>query len=444
MDIENKTFCVIGMGRSGLAAANFLADRGARVRVAEARSEAALGEAAHNLHPAVGVTYGNSTPSDDADCIVLSPGVDIDAEFLAPARARGTEIISEIELASRFAQAPIIAITGTNGKTTCTTLIGNMLKQAGKEAPTGGNIGTPFITLADRNSVDFFVIEVSSFQLEAVHHFRPKIAVLLNITPDHLDRHKTLDRYMELKGRIAENQLESDALVLNQDDPLVLEATKAQRSRKIYFSQKSEVEEGVFLQGPVILARFAGKEEIVCRVDELKEPTRWQMENVLASAAAAYLAGAPRKAIADALRDYAGMAHRLEWVRTLNGVDFINDSKGTNVGALKKSLESITRPVILIAGGKDKSGDFTPLKELLNARVKHMVLIGETRSKFRQILNGTFSYEDAQSLKDAVDQACKQSEPGDVVLLSPACASFDMFANYEDRGNQFKTIVYEL
>lgn len=444
MEIANRIFSVIGMGRSGIAAANFLASRSGRVTLVESRREDELGETAKSLHPNVQVNYGTSTPPADAECIVLSPGVDADAEFLAPARTRGIEIISEIELASRFAPAPIIAITGTNGKTTCTTLMGNILKEWGKKAPTGGNIGTPFITLVDKAARDFFVIEVSSFQLEAIHRFRPKIAVLLNITPDHLDRHKTLARYIELKGRIADNQTEDDVLVLNQDDALVERAVKGKRPRKIHFSQTSAVEEGVFLSGPVILSRFGGNEEILCRVDELKEPTRWQMENVLAAAAAAFAAGAPRGAIADALRDYSGMAHRLEWVRTLGGVDFINDSKGTNVGALSKSLTAINRPVILIAGGKDKAGDFEPLKERLKSRVKHMVLIGETRPKFRQILNGTFSYEDAETLRDAVTRAYEKAEPGDVVLLSPACASFDMFTDYEDRGNQFKTLVYEL
>ncbi len=444
METANKHFAVVGLGRSGIAAANFLAGRGGRVELVEARAEALAKDAAGALNPAVEVRYGTSEPPARAECIVLSPGVDSEAEFLRPARERGQEIIGEIELASRHARAPIIAVTGTNGKTTCTTLIGNILKTWGKDAPTGGNIGTPFISLVDRENTDFFVIEVSSFQLETIHRFRPRIAVWLNISPDHLDRHKTLENYIRIKARIAMNQSAGDALVLNHDDRRVMEAARPENVRTVFFSQKSRLEEGVFVSGQVILSRFIGEEEILCRIDELKEPTRWQMENVLAAAAAAHLAGAPRSAIADALRDYAGMAHRLEWVRTLNGIDFINDSKGTNVGALEKSLQSVTRPVILIAGGKDKAGDFAPLAALLKSRVKHMVLIGETKTKFRQILNGSFSYEDAETLKDAIDKAYTKAEAGDVVLLSPACASFDMFTDYEDRGNQFKTHVYEL
>ena len=444
MELKYKKICVIGMGRSGIAAANFLAGRGATVTLTDQRSEEELKDISPSLHQKIHAVYGDCAPQDNAEMIVLSPGVDIHADFLTAAQSRGTEILSEIELASRFSTTPVIAVTGTNGKTTCTTLIGNILEKAEVKARTGGNIGTPFISFIDQGPVDYLVIEVSSFQLEAVHQFRPRVSVILNITPDHLDRHSTLEHYMALKGRLAAQQTEEDVLILNHDDPLAMEAGKGKRAKKVFFSTKKQLECSVFLRSGVIVARFNEAEEIICRVDELKQPARWQLENILASTAVAKCVNIGKENIADALRDYSGMEHRMEWVRTIHGIDFINDSKGTNVGAVQKSLTTLTQPVILIAGGKDKAGEFEALKKLFKAKVKHLVLIGETKQKFRAILNGSFSYEDAENLEDAVSRSFKKAQAGDAVLLSPACASFDMFDNYEDRGNRFKAIVYDL
>ena len=444
MNCNNKKITIIGMARSGIAAANFLSGRGAQVTLMDVKPRADLEEAVSQLNPSVQTEFGFTTLPGDADLIVLSPGVDIESSFLEPARSLGIPVWSELELAFRFSRAPVIAITGTNGKSTTTTLIGNILNQAGKKVLVGGNLGTPFISLLEQEPADFLVLEVSSFQLEAIEQFRPHISIILNISPDHLDRHKTLARYAVLKERIAHNQTQDDFLILNQDDPGTRNLGRDRKSRKIYFSTTTEVEEGSFLRGNTLFVRLNGAEQKVCSLDELNQVMRWQAENILAAALAAALAGVPAQVTATALKQFTGLEHRIEWVRTFQGIDFVNDSKGTNVGAVQKSLQSITRPVVLIAGGKDKNTDFLPLKQILKEKVKHLILIGETKTRFREVLNGSFTYEDAGSMEEAVRQAVSKAVPGDVVLLSPACASFDMFRDYQDRGNQFKAIVRKL
>ncbi|MFQ5450177.1 MAG: UDP-N-acetylmuramoyl-L-alanine--D-glutamate ligase [Nitrospinaceae bacterium] len=444
MELKNKKITVIGMGRSGIAAANFLAARGARTTLIDGQKRDALAEALGLLHSAVRTHFETSTPEPDAELIILSPGVDSGSSFLRTARDKGVPVWSEIELASRFAVPPLIAVTGTNGKSTCTALIGHILKRAGKIAPAGGNIGIPFISLVGEVSADYLVLEISSFQLETIHEFHPRIAVVLNITPDHLDRHKTLDRYAALKGRIAENQTEEDFLILNHDDPHTRILAKGGRAKKIFFSIRTELPEGAFLRKNMLILRLDDAEKEICSLDQLRQVMRWQVENILAAAAAAALAGVEGDAIASAVKEFSGMEHRLEWVRSYRGIDFINDSKGTNVGAVQKSLGAFHQPVILIAGGKDKATDFEPLKEVFKKKVKHLILMGETKSSIRRILNGSFSYEEVGGMKEAVHQAVSKADRGDVVLLSPACASFDMFRDYADRGNQFKTLVNEL
>ncbi|MBI4390193.1 MAG: UDP-N-acetylmuramoyl-L-alanine--D-glutamate ligase [Nitrospinae bacterium] len=441
MELKDKKISVIGMGRTGVPAANFLAARGARVALTDQKGREELADRVERLDPAVETAFGNCAPAPDADLIVLSPGFDINSPLLGDARRKGTEIVSEIELACRFATAPIVAVTGTNGKTTTTTLIGKILEAAGKDIRVGGNIGVPFVSLLENPPRDYYVLEVSTFQLEGIRRFRPRIGVLLNITPDHLNRHKTMAHYAALKGRVAANQTEDDFMVLNQDDPLVQEQARDMRARKRYFSVEKETEEGGFLRNGVLTLRQDGKERTLCSAEELKPVMRWQLENVLAAATAASLAGAGPEAIAGALKSFSGLEHRLEWVRTLRGVDFVNDSKGTNVGSVEKSLRSFDRPIILIAGGQDKGSDFSPLKNLIKTRVKRLVLIGEARPKFRQALNGSTDCAEAETLESAVGLALEKAVPGDVVLLSPACASFDMFKDYEDRGRQFKKIV---
>ncbi len=432
------------MARTGIAAANFLVEQGARVTLLDGKSEEALSDAMKQLVPEVNTVFQSSKPLPDADLVILSPGMDINSPDLNDARESGTEIISELELAYRVGETPIIAVTGTNGKSTTTSLIGHLLEQGGKDVKVGGNIGVPFISLVKDQPKDYMVLEISSFQLEGVIDFHSHISVILNITPDHLDRHKTIERYAELKEKVAANQTQDDVLVLNHDDPRVRRIAEGKQAQQWYFSINEPVERGCYLKENEVLFKDGKKEETLCRVSELHQALQWQVENILPSALVARLAGIEAASIAKTLQEFKGLEHRLEWVRSLNGIDFINDSKGTNIGSLEKSLNSFDRPVILIAGGQDKGGDFQSLKSLFKKKVKYMVLIGEARPKIQAVLNGSFGYEDAENMENAVRRAFAQAQSGDVVLLSPACASFDMFRDYADRGEQFKGCVQSL
>ncbi len=444
MELKNKNITVIGMGRSGIASANFLAGKEAQVTLIDQKKRQDLEEAVQQLNPSVQTKFGSSALAGNEELIILSPGIDIESSFLETAIQQGIPIWSEVELACRFNTCPIIAITGTNGKSTTTTLIGEILQAAGKSVLIGGNIGVPFISLVDREAPDFLVLEISSFQMEAIEKFRPHISMILNITPDHLDRHKTMTTYARLKENVSKNQTEEDYLLLNQDDPNTKDLGQNSRAQKLFFSATGDVKTGVFLRENSLMLRMDATEKKICDLADLNQVMQWQVENVLAASLASSLLNIPLKTIAETLKQFTGLEHRMEWVRTYQGIDFVNDSKGTNVGAVRKSLESLSCPVVLIAGGKDKGSDFLPLKQVLKKKVKHLILIGESRSKFRQVLNGSFNYEEASSMEEAVQKAANNAASGDVVLLSPACASFDMFKNYEDRGNQFKSIVHNL
>ena len=339
MILENQKTVVIGMGRTGIATANFLDNRGFPTTLVDQKSRKELEAAARLVNGTVEMRCGTHEPPSDAKMIILSPGVDINDPVLDPARNRGAEILSEIELAFHFTQIPIIAVTGTNGKSTVTTLIGEILQRAGKKALVGGNIGTPFISLLDSGEADFLVLEISSFQLEGTKSFRPKIALVLNITPDHMDRHKTLESYAGLKEKITVNQAQEDFLVLNHDDLHTMKLGEDKPARKVFFSSLSEVEEGAFLRNGSIVLRISGEEEtILCFMDNLNQTMQWQIENVLAAVAAASLAGVSPEVIAETIKDFKGLNHRMEWVRSIGGIDFVNDSKGTNVGSVQKSL----------------------------------------------------------------------------------------------------------
>jgi UDP-N-acetylmuramoylalanine--D-glutamate ligase len=308
----------------------------------------------------------------------------------------------------------------------------------------GGNLGTPFISLLDQERVEYRVLEISSFQMEATHSFHPKIAIVLNITPDHLDRHESFEQYAGLKEKIYANQTKEDFLILNQDDPSTHALGKNCPAKQIRFSLENPLKYGVYVQNGNIFANIDEFQGKIFALSSLSSGLRWQVENVLPAVATALMLGVPLKSIQNVLGNFTGLEHRLEWVCNRDGVDFINDSKGTNVGSVCKSLNTFNRPIILIAGGKDKNADFSGLKNIMKKKVKHLVLIGETRPKFRSVLNGSFGYEESDSLEGAVNLAKEKAEKGDVVLLSPACASFDMFEDYIDRGNQFKTIVNNL
>ena len=444
MELKNKILCVIGLGKTGIAVANFLSWQGACVTVTDSKPREQLLEPLKQLRADVKTRFENSEPPSDAELVVLSPGVDIHSSFLENANQTGIEIISEIELANRFNTVPIIAITGTNGKSTCTSLIAEIISQSGKTVHAGGNLGTPFISLLDQGDADYRILELSSFQMEATSGLHPIVSVILNISPDHMDRHKDFKSYVELKEKIFAHQTQNDFLILNQDDPNTCNLGKGCPAERILFSTQTELDKGIFLRGNRIIARFQNNEREMISLESLSKGMRWQVENILPAIAVALLLDVSQEAILRALKNFTILEHRLEWVRTMNGVDFVNDSKGTNVGSVCKSLNTFDCPIILIAGGKDKETDFSPLKSLMKEKVKHLVLIGETRDKFKGILNGSFGYEESDSMEEAVRLAKAKAEKGDVVLLSPACASFDMFKDYEDRGNRFKTIVKNL
>ena len=444
MEWKNKKVSIIGLARSGLAAANQLAGRGADVTVMDSKSDTQLKDIVSQLKDGIKTVFGTSKPLPDAELVVISPGVPIDSPDLKEARNAGVEIISELEVAFRLCSTPIIAITGTNGKSTTTALIGEILKNDGKNIAVGGNIGVPAVSLVEPAPRDFLVLEVSSFQLESISTFRPFVSVLLNLTQDHLDRHHSLKEYAAMKERITENQTPDDFLIANWDDPWTRKVAEIKKMRKLYFSLQEEMEEGAFLRDRKIIFRFRGNDIELCSLSDLTPGMRLQVENVLAAVTVSHVVGIDAGVISETLREFAGLEHRLEWVRTFNRIDFVNDSKGTNVGALQKSLEGFDRPIVLIAGGQDKGSDFSPLKEVIAKKVKHLVLIGEARKKLESILKPSASYEVADSMQTAVQKAFVHAAPGDVVLLSPACASFDMFRDYADRGTQFKKFVNRL
>ena len=444
MDLKNKIVSVVGLGKTGIATANFLSFRGARVSIMDNKSQEQLSGLAEELLPAVEVSYQNCTPLPDSELVVISPGVSKNARFLQNSREKGTEIISEIELASRFNTSSLIGITGTNGKSTCTSLIGEILKEVGKNIQVGGNLGTPFISLLNEKNVDYRVLEISSFQMEATKSFHPKVSIILNITPDHLDRHESFEKYAAIKEKIFENQTETDFLILNQDDYITRGLGKNCTANKIFFSTKNVLTNGVYVKNEKIVGCLKNLEVEILELSSLSRGLRWQSENVLPAVATALLLDISLEAIQKVLRTFPGLEHRLEWVCNQDGVDFVNDSKGTNIGSVCKSLNTFNQPIILIAGGRDKNIDFSKIKNILEKKVKHLILIGETKEKFRSILNGDLDYEESDSLDEAVRLAKIKAEKGDVVLLSPACASFDMFEDYIDRGNQFKSIVKTL
>lgn len=450
---------VVGLARSGVGAANLLSAMGRDVTVTDRRTEAELAPHAARLAPGVERALGGHPEGifAGAELIVVSPGVPLDIEPLRRARQAGKKIIGELELACGLLEGiPVYAVTGTNGKSTTVTLLDLMLRKAGKRTLLAGNIGNALSeevlkrvngTMKVRG-VDCAVVEVSSFQLEAIERFRPVGAAILNITPDHMDRYLSMDEYRAAKAAIAANQTEEDFLVLNADDP---ECTKVHESVKKAgklaswaFSTKRKVE-GVYLEGSDVLYDLGpnGKGKLVA-VDEIRIKGIPNLENAMAASAMALLASCPPEAVREALKEFPGLEHRMEFVRELDGIAYINDSKGTNVGAVARSLEGFESPVVLIAGGRDKGGDFTQLEEQVREKVKAIVLIGEAREKIRSALCGLTRCWTEDSLASAVQRAREIASAGDVVLLSPGCASFDMFEDFEDRGRKFKELVGKL
>lgn len=491
MEIKGKNVLIIGLARSGVGAANLLFASGAVVTVTDRKPREELDEYVSQLSPGVRLCLGGYPQSTNGtDLIVISPGVPLTIGPLVQAREKGVRIIGEFEIAYQMMKvkspkSKFMAVTGTNGKSTTTTLLDLMLRKGGFSTILGGNIGNALTeeilkavgslpvrqagqrstvnsqALARSNrrqgtadgrlvTVDYIVAEVSSFQLESIAEFKPAGAAILNITPDHLDRYHSLSDYVDAKCRIFENQGPDDFLVLNADDPMTGEIARRigrqglkerEMPRVYYFSRKHEVKGAYLSRGDIYFDLPGVPPNFVLHPSSFKIKGVHNLENAMASSAMALLAGCPPASVAEALNDFPGLEHRLEFVRELDGVRYINDSKGTNVGAVMKSLEGFSEPIVLIAGGRDKKGDFESLRPLVKDKVKALVLIGEASTKMRDALGDLTDTVFAAGLQDAVEAAKGSAKSGDIVLLSPACASFDMFRDFEDRGRQFKKIV---
>jgi len=446
-DLAGKKVLVVGLARTGVAVSLFSAGYGALVTATDEKPEAALADAPEKLRAAgVQLVLGGHDPAVflDPDLIVLSPGVPANLPALEKARAKGIPVWSEIELAWRFLRGKLVAVTGSNGKTTTTSLVAHILKTAQIPTLVGGNIGTPLLALVERSSdSSVTVAEVSSFQLETIESFRPEIGVLLNLTPDHLDRHASFEEYAAAKLRLFENQLERDAAILNADDPEVTRRMPA-RPHVYWFSRQKRVAAGAFLQNDQIIFRHEGEETTLARRDEISLPGDHNLENILAACAAAYLAGAAPAAIAAGVKTFQGVEHRLEFVAEIAGVRYYNDSKATNVDAAAKALAAFPGPLLVILGGKDKGSPYSPLRDLLAARARRAILIGAAAEKIAADLAGAVPLDQARTLDRAVEIAASHARPGDTVLLAPACSSFDQFENYEQRGRVFKQLVAAL
>lgn len=443
-DWQDKTIAILGLGRSGIAAAKVLSELGADVIVSDSRPAEELAAAISELPEGVRTEFGgHSSACLDCDLMVVSPGVPLSLPVLQAAQADGVEVIGEIELAFRLSKAPVVAITGTNGKTTTTTLVAEVLKAGGLKAPLGGNIGIPLVGLAQQEDVDVLVAEVSSFQLESVDRFRPKVGVWLNFSDDHLNRHGSRETYWGLKRRLFDKQGPEDIAILNADDPAVSVLVSELPSRIIPFSLKGEIERGVTVSEGWIVYRREDAELPLMPVADVRLRGAHNLENCLAAAAVGFAMGIAPAAIAEAIRSFGGVEHRIEPVLVHEGVSYYNDSKGTNYDSTVKAIESFSEPLVLIAGGRDKGGAIAPLIEAICQRVGHTVLVGESAPYFERVLKAS-GYEAislATDLKDAVRLAGQNSQPGGVVLFSPACTSFDMFRNYEERGQAFKQAV---
>ncbi|HTV08795.1 MAG TPA: UDP-N-acetylmuramoyl-L-alanine--D-glutamate ligase [Candidatus Aquilonibacter sp.] len=446
MELKNKRVLVVGLGKSGIAAARFLKAHGAQVTVSDIRPAGLIAELPALLDAGIMVETGSHglLTFRRQDLIVVSPGVPSNTPELTTVRALGIPIIGELELGAQFLSGQVVAITGSNGKTTTTTLIGEILKAGGKPTLVGGNIGRPVVDMvAEATPESWSVLEVSSFQLETIQTFHPKVALVLNITPDHLDRHGSFEAYAAAKTRITENQSTDDCLILNaEDEPTKLVAAKS-KAQVYWFSPKRQVKQGAFVHGESILFRAneGGEAEPILPVAEIPLAGAHNVENVLAAVCATRLAGVEAHVIREAVAAFHAVEHRLEFVRELDGVRWFNDSKATNVDATAKAIEAFPRGIWLILGGKDKDSDYSTLSPLLRARVKAVITIGSAAEKIESQLAGVVKIERAGTMERAVAWARKEAGSGDVVLLAPACSSFDQFENYEHRGRLFKQLV---
>jgi UDP-N-acetylmuramoylalanine--D-glutamate ligase len=447
MDLKDKKIVVIGVGKTGIATAKFLGKQGAKVTVTDEKPFGAWGADFESIAREKWLEKGNYHPEilDGASMVIPSPGVFPKNLILRTAIEKKIPVISEIELARHFFKTPIIAVTGTNGKTTTTTLLGEILEGAGKNVFVGGNIGNPLIEYAQSSTSDEYIVaEISSFQLQWVEKFHPFISILLNVTSDHTDYHSSFAEYVKVKSRIFTNQTENDFAIMNADDGSQKELAKHIRAKIIYFSSKRELKEGIYLEKDRIIFRMAEYGQESYPVSMIKIPGLHNVENVMAAVAAARLCGVDRKQIESCVSAFHGLPHRIEFAGEKNSIKFYDDSKGTNVGAVARALETFSQPVILLLGGRDKEGDFETLQSIIPEKTKRVILFGEAKERIASLIGNSVEKIKIPKLVDAIEAAYKSAEPGDIVLLSPGCASFDEFRDYKERGNTFKQAVRNL
>jgi len=447
MDLKGRKVVVVGLGKTGYSTARFLLKKGSQVVITDTKSFIDLGEKAKDL-----LSLGARIEADGhrgdifkwAELIIPSPGVASDLALLSEARDRGVQVLSEIELAFQHISAPVIAITGTNGKSTTVALLAEIFNASKKRVFVGGNIGTPFIEMSgSAQRFDYALLEISSYQLEWIEKFRPFVAAILNITDDHLDRYPDFKSYLNAKKKIFMNQKKSDYAILNADDPSIRDVRKDVKSHLFYFSLKEKLRRGAYLSGnkiKYVVGEIANEMDI----GGLKLRGRHNLENIMAAVITAQICGCEEKPILETVKNFKGLPHRQEFVKDVRGVKFYDDSKATNVMSAVRSIESFEEQIVLIAGGRDKGGDYSPLQKSMKGRVRAVILLGEARDKMAAALQGAAEIHLAKSMDEAIKLAMQIARAGDAVILSPGCSSFDMFSGYEDRGEVFADIVRKL
>lgn len=447
--MKDKKILVVGFARSGLSATNFLLERGGRVTITDTKTEEELKDYLPQLIMPPNLSLGGHRIKDflEADFIVLSPGVPSNLPELLKASEANIPIYSEVELAYRFLKGKIIGVTGSNGKTTTTTLIGELFKRARRDCVVAGNIGSPLIQWIETSSASTettFVVELSSFQLENIEKFKCDIALILNVSPDHQDRYDHFEDYLQAKEQIFLNQTDEDYAVINADNPFTVKMASRRPARVLLYSRKQDLEEGVFVRDGSIQVIWGGQQDCLMPVDEIRLRGNHNLENLLAATAAGTLSGLDREVMIETFRSFEGVEHRLEWVRELSGVTFYNDSKATNMDSAAQALQAFTEPMIVIMGGKDKGAEFEVLRPWVSDRVRMLILIGAAADEISDRLGDHVATVRAQDMEQAVELAFERAHSGDVVLLSPGCASFDMFDDFEHRGRVFKESVNAL
>lgn len=451
MEVKNKKVLVFGLGISGIGAGKILEAHGADVvlydgnqKLTEEKVRKQLGE---DSNAKIVIGEFPEEILENLDMTVLSPGVPTDLPVIEKMRKQGVTVIGEVELAYQYGKGDVLAITGTNGKTTTTTLLGEIMKNYQDNVYVVGNIGTPYTTAASLMTDDTITVaEMSSFQLESIVDFRPRVSAILNFTPDHLNRHHTMEAYVNAKKNIAKNQTEDDYCILNYEDELTREFGKEVKAKVLYFSSQRKLEEGIYLEDGNIIYHYGNVSEKICHVDELQILGTHNHENVMAACAMAAVYGVPVEKIRESVKAFKGVEHRIEYVIEKDGVAYYNDSKGTNPDAAIKGIQAMNRPTVLIGGGYDKGSEYTEWINSFDGKVKKLILIGDTKEKIAEDARkcGFTDYEFADTFEEAVLTAAKIAESGEAVLLSPACASWDMFPSYEVRGEKFKEIVKSL